>query len=321
MSTLITGGAGFIGSHLAAFYTSGGQPVTVLDNLSSGKRSNFVDPEGVTLIEGDVADAALVARAVADAEMVYHLAAVASVAECIKNPEAAYRTNVAGTQAVFDAVAKAQAATGRVIPVVYASSAAVYGDSTDLPLSETAQTKPLSPYGEHKLENERIAARAFAEHGVRSVGLRFFNVYGPRQDPSSPYSGVISIFIDRAQKGQNLTIFGDGEQSRDFIYVRDVVNCMRNAAAWAQGSVWTVVLPSGADVLNVATGTATNLKLLARTIGTVLGKQELTLDYLPARDGDIRHSLGNPYAVMETFNIVHWTPLLYGLQEMLVPDA
>lgn len=315
MTILITGGAGFIGSHLCEHFTRGGVPVTVLDDLSSGKRSNLVHPQHVTLVQGDVADAALVTKLVAEADSVYHLAAIASVPVCTAEPERATRTNVAGTQAVFDAVAAAQKASGRQIPVVYASSAAVYGDNPNIPLSETEAPAPINLYGEHKLENERIAARAFAKHGVRSVGLRFFNVYGPRQDPSSPYSGVISKFIDNARAAKPLTIFGDGEQFRDFVYVEDVVGALRASARYATGE------HGNASVFNVGTGTATNLKLLAETIGAALGIKRLALDFQPARAGDIRRSLANPAAIMQAMQIMPWTTLLHGLEQTLAAHA
>lgn len=321
MGTFITGGAGFIGSHLCESFGARGMPVTVLDDLSSGKRSNFILPMGdlvtlgaVNLVEGDAADTDLVAELVAEAEAVYHLAAIASVPVCSAEPARATRTNVAGTQAVFDAVAAAQNATGRIIPVVYASSAAVYGDNPNIPLRERETPAPINLYGEHKLENERIAARAFAQHGVHSVGLRFFNVYGPRQDPSSPYSGVISKFIDNARAGKPLTIFGDGEQSRDFVFVRDVVQCMVQSAQQVRGY-------AVATVFNVGTGTATNLKQLAATIGEVLGANNLTLDFQPARMGDIRHSLADSTALMEALAVTRWTPLPQGLAQTLAAHA
>ncbi|MFM9889851.1 MAG: NAD-dependent epimerase/dehydratase family protein [Rickettsiales bacterium] len=325
MSILITGGAGFIGSHLCESFGARGLPVTVLDDLSSGTRSNFVLPMGdlvaegcVNLVEGDVADAALVAKLVAEANVVYHLAAIASVPVCTAEPERATRTNVAGTQAVFDAVAAAQKVTGRQIPVIYASSAAVYGDNPNIPLSESETPAPINLYGEHKLENERIAARAFTQHGVRSVGLRFFNVYGPRQDPSSPYSGVISKFIDNARAEKPLTIFGDGEQFRDFIYVSDIVNTLLTSESYAKGSFGH---DANASVFNVGTGTATNLKLLARTIGMALHARDPDLDFQPARAGDITRSLANPAAIMDAMQIGHWTALRSGLEQTLAAHA
>lgn len=303
MSILITGGAGFIGSHLAEHFTASGTNVVVLDNLFSGSRANIMHPERTTLIEGDVADAALVKQLVANATVIFHLAAIASVPVCTDQPALATRTNVAGTQAVFDAVAATQAATGRRIPVIYASSAAIYGDNPNIPLSESEPPAPINLYGEHKLENERIAARAFATHHVQSVGLRFFNVYGPRQDPSSPYSGVISKFVARTRESEPLTIFGDGAQTRDFVYVGDVVRALVASANHAEG----------AELFNVGTGVATRLQTLAETIRSIVGTSDGTIDFQPARVGDIRHSLANPNALMACHGISGWTLLRDGL--------
>lgn len=311
MSILITGGAGFIGSHLTEHFTASGTNVVVLDNLFSGSWANIVHPQLVTLVEDDVADAALVMQLVANATLVFHLAAIASVPVCTAEPALATRTNVVGTQTVFDAVAAAQKASGRIIPVVYASSAAVYGDNPNIPLHESEPPAPINLYGEHKLENERIAARAFAEQNVCSVGLRFFNVYGPRQDPSSPYSGVISKFVDRARADQPLTIFGDGEQTRDFVYVGDVVRALVASATHA----------NGAKVFNVGTGTGTSLRSLANLIGSIVGAADRALDLQPARVGDIRHSLANPTALMAAHHTSHWTLLRDGLTKMLRPNA
>lgn len=304
MSILITGGCGFIGSHLCDYFTQRGEAVTVLDNLSSGKRSNLRQPDRVTVIEGDVADRALIEKLMPQAQRVFHLAAIASVTRCTEEPELATRTNLLGTQHMFDAAA------AHGVPVIYASSAAIYGDNPAIPLAETALPAPLTLYGRQKLENEAIAARAFAQHGVPSIGFRFFNVYGPRQDPSSPYSGVISKFIDAAQAGRPLTMFGDGEQTRDFIYVGDVVTALVAAAP-----------STGAQVLNVCTGQATNLKQLAHIITELLGVAAQPIDHQPPRLGDIRHSLGDPQAVMRELHIKKWTLLAAGLAASLAPDA
>ena len=302
MAPLITGGCGFIGSHVAQLHTEAGTRVMVLDDLSSGKHSNLTHRELTDVTVGDVADSAALAPLVERASVVFHLAAIASVVVCAQEPEKAHRTNVTGTQTLFAAVASAQKKTGRTIPVIYASSAAIYGDNPNIPLSESATPSPINSYGEQKLENEHIAARA-AEQGVASVGLRFFNVYGPRQDPSSPYSGVISKFVDGALAGRNLTIFGDGEQTRDFIYVGDVVHVLRDVAASA----------SGATVYNVCTGQATNLKQLARIIGELSGRGDIAIDYQQARAGDIRHSLGDATKIQGKIGNKNWTPLAKGL--------
>lgn len=295
----MTGGAGFIGSHLVDRLVADGHRVTVIDNLSTGTRAN-VNPSA-TLVVGDVADAALVQTLITEADCIYHLAAVASVAICEQEPERAARTNVTGTQNIFTAAA------ARSIPVIYASSAAVYGDNPNLPLAENAAPAPLGNYGKHKLENERIAA---AHPGVPSVGLRFFNVYGPRQDPKSPYSGVISIFAERARTGQPLTFYGNGEQTRDFIYVGDVVALLVAAQTHRQGAV----------IVNGCTGAATSLKLLAQTLGELLGTNP-TIHHAESRVGDIRHSLGNPLLATNMLGFSATTSLNAGLKNLLISHA
>lgn len=278
MMVVVTGGCGFIGSHLTEALVASGSDVTVLDNLSTGTKSNL--PPQAKLVVGDVADAALVTELVAKADLVFHLAAVASVELCERDAENSHRTNFTGTQNVMDA---ANASPKKPL-VVYASSAAVYGDNPNLPLSEDAQTAPLGNYGIDKLASE-IYAR---DHNIRSVGLRFFNVFGPRQDPRSPYSGVISIFTDRTLAGQALTFYGDGEQTRDFINVADIVKLLLAASKHTGGPI----------VANGCTGKATSLKQLVATISDIVKRSPAT-SHAAAREGDIRHSLGNP-ALAET---------------------
>ncbi len=298
MNLLVTGGCGFIGSHLADRIIADGHDVTILDNLSSGKRENA--PASATMVVGDVSDESIVRPLVAKADAVIHLAAIASVERCTNDWLNAHRTNLTGTVTVFDA------ARPRKTPVIYASSAAIYGDNDDLPLSEDATAKPLSAYGLDKYSCERNAAIAWDFHGVPSVGLRFFNVYGPRQDASSPYSGVISKFMANAREGLPLTFFGDGEQTRDFIYVGDIVQLLVAALASKKG----------AKVFNGCTGVTTSLLQLANTIGEVMEKQ-LTLQHAAPRAGDIRHSLGNPAAARETLGFLASTPLAEGLKSLL----
>lgn len=294
MRALVTGGAGFIGSHLVDRLIGEGHAVAVLDNLSSGKRENLHKDAELTL--GDVADETCVARMVSQADVVFHLAAIASVQVCENEPEIAARTNVTATEVIFKAAAQKQ------IPVVYASSAAVYGDNPALPLAEDSATGPLGNYGRHKLQNEHIAA---ANAAAPSVGLRFFNVYGPRQDARSPYSGVISKFMSNAVAGLPITFFGDGGQTRDFIYVGDIVNLLVNAWQHAQGS----------QVFNGCTGKQTSLKELAAAILGVTGSTS-SQQYAEARAGDIRHSLGNPTKALEVLSFAAATSLTDGLRAL-----
>jgi UDP-glucose 4-epimerase len=295
---LVTGGLGFIGSHLVDALQAQGSSVRVLDNLSNGKRANVAP--STEIIEGDVADHAAVAAAMAGMDGCFHLAAVASVAASNDDWVGTHRTNLTGAITVFDAARRAR---NRPVPVVYASSAAVYGDNPALPLSEQAATRPLTAYGADKLGCEQHARVALNVHGVPTVGLRFFNVYGPRQDPSSPYSGVISIFADRLRRGLPIEIFGDGEQTRDFVYVADVVAFLLRAMA-QEGA-------AGA-VMNICTGRATSINALARTMAHVLGC-EAEIIHRPARAGDIRASLGDPGQAQRLLGLAAATLLPSGL--------
>jgi UDP-glucose 4-epimerase len=279
MSTwLVTGGAGFIGSHLCDALIARGDTVRVLDDLSTGRRGNL--PSGAVLIEGDVADPALVAEALCGVDGCFHLAAVASVEKGVTDWLGTHNTNATGTITVFDAIRR----QGRAVPVVYASSAAVYGDAPTVPIHETERCVPLSAYGADKYGCELHGRVASHVHRIPTAGLRFFNVYGPRQDPASPYSGVISIFCERISRGLPIKIFGDGQQTRDFVYVADVVGALLAAMA---------LRPPEATVFNVCTGLATSVEALAGLIADLAGER-LTVERMPQRAGEIRHSLGAP---------------------------
>ncbi|EWY36853.1 epimerase [Skermanella stibiiresistens SB22] len=300
---LVTGGCGFIGSHLVDSLLARGDSVRVLDDLSTGRRSNL--PQGVELLVGDVADAAVVSRAMAGVDGCFHLAAVASVQRGNEDWLGTHRVNLTGTVAVLDA-ARTKGRNGAV-PVVYASSAAVYGDNPEMPLPETAATAPLSAYGADKLGCELHARVAWKVHGVPSTGFRFFNVYGPRQDPKSPYSGVIAIFADKVAERRGITVNGDGGQTRDFVYVTDVVRHL--VAAMDSGH-------QGSRVFNVCTGRPTTVLELARIISR-LGGVEPRIEHGPARAGDIRESLGDPRRAAEAFGFTAETPVTEGLRETL----
>jgi len=302
---LVTGGCGFIGSHLVDALLAAGHRVRVLDDLSTGRRENL--PVEAELHQGDVADPALVARAMAGADGCFHLAAIASVERGNQDWLGTHRANLTGSITVFDAARRANPAGP--VPVVYASSAAIYGDNPALPLAEDAAPRPLSAYGADKLGSEQHGLVAAQVHGVPTTGLRFFNVYGPRQDPRSPYSGVISIFRDRLRAGQPVTIFGDGEQSRDFVFVADVVRALLAAMAPQAG-------PAQARVFNVCTGRATTIRDLATTIAAILGRTP-GIAFAAPRAGEIRASLGDPAHAAAGLGVTATTPLREGLRQTL----
>ncbi|MFO0996103.1 MAG: NAD-dependent epimerase/dehydratase family protein [Alphaproteobacteria bacterium] len=277
---VVTGGCGFIGSHLADALVAAGHGVRILDDLSTGRRENA--PSAAEIVVGTVADPATVRTVLDGADGCFHLAAIASVTKTNEDWIGTHRVNLTGAIHVFEAARRAR--RGAAIPVVYASSAAVYGDCPHMPLSEGAETRPLSAYGADKLGCELHGRVAGTVHGVAAIGLRFFNVFGPRQDPSSPYSGVISIFANRVLEGRELVIFGDGEQVRDFIYVGDVVRCLI-AAMDRVGA-------HPREVYNVCTGRSTSVRRLAETVSSLNGVAP-RLRFEPARTGDIRISVGD----------------------------
>ncbi len=306
---LVTGGAGFIGSHLCDALVGDGHAVRVLDDLSTGVRANL--PPGVALLEGDIADPAAMQEAVAGVDGCFHLAAIASVARGVDDWLGSHRANLTGTITLFDTVRRQK----RPVPVVYASSAAVYGDCSSLPITETATKRPLSAYGADKYACELHAVVASHVHHVPTVGLRFFNVYGPRQDPRSPYSGVISIFCERLRRGAPIDIFGDGGQTRDFITVADVVAALRAAEAVAQGAV-TARRPADAPVFNVCTGIATSVIELAHTIAALAGVPA-EIRHAPPRAGEIRHSVGSPDLARRALGLAPPVALRDGLRRVL----
>ena len=299
---LVTGGAGFIGSHLCDALLAEGHRVRVLDDLSTGSLANL--DRRCELMIGDVVDPATVRAAMRGATGVFHLAAIASVARGNEAWHATHRVNVGGTVAVLDAARERGG-----LPVVYASSAAIYGDQGAGAIAEGATPAPRSAYGADKLASELHARVGFGVHGVPTLGFRFFNVYGPRQDPRSPYSGVISIFADRIAAGLPVTLHGDGGQTRDFVFVDDVV---RHLVA---GLVLLRRTPQ-AEVLNLCTGRATSVAGLAQALGRAAGRR-VVVTQGPARAGDIRASLGAPARAREVLGLAAETRLDEGLARTL----
>jgi len=276
-SALVTGGAGFIGSHLVEALLSAGCRVAVLDNLSSGNYINLKHLDGrFSFFQDDIRNPDALEAATDDCEVVFHLAAVVSVPETIENPIGSAAVNEVGTLSVLEAARRK-----KVQRVVFSSSCAVYGDDPRLPKLEEMEPNPLSPYAVQKLAAEHYASLFHHLYGLETTVLRYFNVYGPKQDPSSPYSGVISIFMTKALKNEPAVIYVDGNQSRDFIYVQDVVRA--NLLAASAGG-------AGGMVMNIGSGKSVSINQLWKTICALSGRR-LKPEYAPQRPGDILDSV------------------------------
>ena len=305
MNFLVTGGAGFIGSHITEHLLAAGHRARVLDDFSTGKRENLDFARGspaLEIVEGDVRDAARVAGAMRDMDGVFHEAALVSVPRSVERPDISFAINAGGTLNVFEAARRAG-----VRRIVYASSAAVYGDASALPLAETAALGPLAPYGLDKLYTEQLGALYASLYRLEPVALRYFNVFGPRQDPGSPYSGVISIFVDRLSRGASPTIFGDGGQTRDFVYVADVAQANLAAMAGPYG---------GFRVFNVATGRRTSLNELVAALQEILGVR-VPVTHAAPREGDIRDSQADVSAIRDVLGWTATWSLHAGLEELV----
>jgi UDP-N-acetylglucosamine/UDP-N-acetyl-alpha-D-glucosaminouronate 4-epimerase len=272
---LVTGGAGFIGSHLVEELVRRGERVRVVDNLSTGKRHNIAPLPSVEFVEGDLADLEVARRTVAGIDYVLHQAAIPSVPRSVQDPITSNRANIDGSLNIL--VAARDAGVKRL---VYAGSSSAYGDIPTLPKIETMPTAPLSPYALQKLVAEQYCQMFTRLYGLETVTIRYFNVFGPRQDPSSPYSGVISLFISALCEGRQPTIYGDGEHTRDFTYVANVVDGVLRACS-APGA-------SG-EVINVATGGRISLNTLFKTICDLV-KASVEPIYAPPRPGDVKDS-------------------------------
>lgn len=303
MKVLITGGAGFIGSHLASRLVSDGYTVTIFDNLSTGKRENLQGPAAAArLVIADVRDGEALMRAARGMDAIVHLAAVASVQASMHDPLATHATNFGGTLNVLLA-----ASACHVPRVLYASSAAVYGDDAPTPVSESAPLAPLSPYAADKLAGEHYLAYFARTRGVNATSFRFFNIYGPRQDASSPYSGVISLFAERLAAGAPFVIYGDGRQTRDFVYIDDLIEVLARALVRDDLSC---------AVMNVGTGLEQDLLALVGAFEMLAGRP-IECDFRAPRAGDIRRSLADVTQLRATFGYVPRTLLSTGLAYLL----
>jgi len=282
---LVTGGAGFIGSSLARALVSRGDRVRVIDNLSSGRQENLADiSQDLELIEADIRDEAALTRALDGVELVFHEAAIPSVPRSLANPIASHDANATGTLEVLQAARRAG-----VRRLVYAASSSAYGDTPTLPKVETMRPMPLSPYAVSKLAGEHYCQVFAGAYGLETVSLRYFNVFGPHQDPKSEYAAVIPRFVTAALAGQGVTIYGDGLQSRDFCFIDNTVEA--NLAAGSAPGV------SG-GVFNVACGAAINLNEVVKLVGEIVG-HAVPITYLPGRVGDVKHSLADTSAARE----------------------
>ena len=302
MKALVTGGAGFIGSHIVDRLLQDGHEVIVLDDFSTGHQENLAKNEKLEIVEGDIRDFKTVNACMQGVDWVFYKAAVASVPKTVNDPIGSSAVNYQGSLHVLEA-----ARQNRANRVVFASSTALYGDEPTLPKVETMLPVTLSPYAVDKLASEYACGMYSSLYGLETVSLRYFNVYGPRQDPYSPYSGVISIFADKLNQGAAPTIFGDGEQTRDFVYVSDVVEANMQAIS----SVAAV-----GQVINIATGSKITLNQLLNTFCEI--KQvEFSAEYRDPRQGDIKESYAN---VDKAATLLGWNPtveLTQGLRALI----
>ena len=298
---LVTGGAGFIGSNLVRELLERGDDVRVLDNFSTGNRRN-IEGLDVEVVEGELRSYERVHNAVRGVEVVFHLGALGSVPRSVQDPLTSSAVNVEGTLNVLLA-----ARDEGIRRVVYTSSSSIYGVSNPLPLSETMPPDPISPYGVAKLAAERYCVSFSRVYDLETVVLRYFNVFGPRQDPTSQYAAVVPLFITEIDAGEPVTIFGDGEQSRDFTFVGNVVDATAAAGAAPEAN---------GRIMNVAAAAPASVNTLAETIGSILGKQ-VEKRYAPERLGDVRDSWAD---ISEAKRLLDFEPRV-GLEEGLRATA
>jgi UDP-glucose 4-epimerase len=291
---LITGGAGFIGSSIAEALLGTGERVRILDDFSSGRRQNLESlPGKVEVIEGTIADPATVAKAVEGVEVIFHEAAIPSVIRSVENPQASLVAGVQGTTVVLD-----EARRAGVRRVVFAASSSAYGDTPTLPKIETMTPQPLSPYAVSKLTGEHLM-RVFAQlYGIETVCLRYFNIFGPRQDPKSEYAAVIPKFITAAIRKERAVVYGDGEQTRDFCHIDNAVRANLLAATSSR--------KLRGEIVNVACGERTSLNQLLKYVAELAGTR-VEPDYRPGRAGDIRDSLA---AIDAARDLLGYEPLV-----------
>jgi UDP-glucose 4-epimerase len=300
---LVTGGAGFIGSHIVRGLLAKGHEVRVLDNLCTGHLANLQEVAAdIEFVQGDICDEAIVARAMQQREIVFHQAALASVPLSLEKPLEVHHACVTGTVNVLQ-----KAVAAGVKRLIYAASSAAYGDQPTSSKRETDLPMTLSPYGAAKLAGEYYCQAFFHSFGLETVGIRYFNVYGPRQDPNSPYSAVIPLFVTRILSGDPPLIYGDGLQSRDFTFVENIVHG-NLLAAEASGV--------GGRIINVADGRQTTLLRLLEILCKLLGRQ-ITPQFLPPRVGDVRESLADISLARRLLGYEPVATLEYGIEQTI----
>lgn len=301
---LVTGGAGFIGSHIASALSASGARIRILDDLSTGHRENLDEIGGdIDFVEGSVADDSLLAKTLENVELIFHEAAIPSVPRSVEAPR---NTHIASVDGTFSLLLAAKEAGVR--RVVYAASSSAYGDQPTLPKSEQMAPDPLSPYAVAKLVGEYYCRVFTRVYGLETVSLRYFNVFGPRQDPGSQYSGVVSRFISALLGDERPVIYGDGEQSRDFTYIANVVAANLSAAS----------APDAAGrVINVANGQRITLNQLLEELKQLTGRTDVTAEYREPRVGDVRHSLADISIAQELLGYESKVDLREGLQRTL----
>ena len=298
---LVTGGAGFIGSHLAEALVSSGARVRVLDNLSTGRLENLEPISAkIDFIKGDLADEATVRRAVEGVEVAFHEAALPSVPRSVANPR---ETHLACVEGTFNLLLAAKEEGVRRL--IYAASSSAYGDQPTLPKTELMRPEPLSPYAAAKLVGEYYCQVFTRTYKFETICLRYFNVFGPRQDPSSPYSGVVSRFMDALMKGERPVIYGDGEQTRDFTYISNAIDANMLAAEADKGI---------GEAINIANGEQVAINRLFELVRQIAGRSDIEPKYKAARTGDILHSLADIGRARELLGYVPSVGLTQGLQ-------
>ncbi len=302
--SLITGGAGFIGSNMVRFLLDKGQKVRVLDNFETGKRENLAEvADRIELVEGDIRDMDAVKRAVKDVEIVYHLAALGSVPRSVKDPLTSHDVNVNGIVNMLIASRDA-----KVKRFVFSSSSSVYGQSKVLPQYEELPLNPISPYGATKAAGEIYCKAFYASYGLQTICLRYYNVFGPRQDPTSQYAAAIPLFVSSLMRDKSPKIFDDGEQSRGFTYIENVMQ-----ANWLAANA----KETHGEAVNISTKNAVTVNTVVNTIRKLLGKENIKPVYVPPRPGDIKQSLADVKKAKELIGYVPFVSFEEGIAKAI----